>query len=162
MKCARHPDIETNLRCGKCGQPICPKCVVQTPVGARCPDCAAMKRLPVYRVPTSYYARAVGAGFATGAALGAVWPFIPLGGFLLLIIGAGIGYAIGEVISLAVNRKRGPWLQVIATLSMVMSYLVRTAIDAPSAGFLDSLFSVHGLIAMVLGVIVAASTLRRN
>ena len=103
-----------------------------------------------------------GRGADAGAALGAVWPFIPLGGFLLLTIAAGIGYAIGEVISLAVNRKRGPGLQVIAALSMVTSYLVRTAIDAPSTAFLDTLLSVYGLIAMVLGVIVAASTLRRN
>ena len=162
MKCARHPDIETNLRCGKCGQPICPKCLVQTPVGARCPDCAAMKRLPVYRVPASYYARATGAGFAAGAALGAVWPFIPLGGFLLLIIAAGIGYLIGEAISLSVNRKRGPGLQVIAALSMVISYLLRTVIEASPTGFLDSLVSTYGLVAVVLGIIVAASTLHRN
>jgi hypothetical protein len=162
MKCARHPDIETNLRCGKCGKPICPKCVVQTPVGARCSDCAAVKRLPVYSVPTAYYARAAAAGLAAGSALGAVWPFIPLGGFFWLIIAAGIGYAIGEVISLAVNRKRGPGLQVIAAMSMVTSYLVRTAIEAPPTAFVNTLFSVYGLIALALGIIVAVSTLRRN
>lgn len=162
MQCARHPDIDTNLRCGKCGQPICPKCVVQTPVGARCPDCAAVKRLPLYSVPASYYARAAAAGLAAGSALGAVWPFVPVGGFFLLIIAAGIGYAIGEVISLAVNRKRGPGLQAIAALSMVASYLVRTVIEAPPTAFLDTLFSVYGLIAMALGIVVAVSTLRRN
>lgn len=44
MRCALDPDTETNLTCGKCGQPICPKCLVQTPVGARCPQCAALKQ----------------------------------------------------------------------------------------------------------------------
>ena len=49
MRCAYHPDVETNLRCGKCGKAICPKCLVQTPVGARCPDCARLYKLPTYR-----------------------------------------------------------------------------------------------------------------
>ena len=162
MRCARHPDTETNLACGKCGQPICPKCLVQTPVGARCPDCAAVKRLPVYRVPASYYARACAAGPAVAAALGAVWPFIPLGGFFSLVIGAGIGYAIGEIISLSVNRKRSVGLQVIAALSMVIAYVVRTVVDAPPAGLIDSFLSVYGLVAMFLGIIVAVSRLRGN
>lgn len=39
--CARHPKTETLLRCGRCGTPICPRCMVQSGVGIRCPDCAA-------------------------------------------------------------------------------------------------------------------------
>ena len=39
FKCARHPSVETTLRCGRCETPICPRCLVHTPVGARCPDC---------------------------------------------------------------------------------------------------------------------------
>ncbi len=35
MKCATHPEVDTNLRCGKCGKPICLRCLVQTPVGDR-------------------------------------------------------------------------------------------------------------------------------
>jgi hypothetical protein len=38
--CARSPDVETDLRCGRCDVPICPSCLIQTPVGIRCPDCA--------------------------------------------------------------------------------------------------------------------------
>jgi hypothetical protein len=131
-------------------------------VGARCPDCAAVKRLPVYQVPATSYAKAGAAGLAVGSALGAVWPFIPLGGFFSLIIAIGIGYAIGEVISLAVNRKQGRGLQLIAGLSMIISYLVRTAIDAPPAPFIDSFLTVYGLIAVFLGVVVAVGRLRSN
>ena len=32
--CVNHPNKETYLRCNKCGQPICTKCAVGTPVGA--------------------------------------------------------------------------------------------------------------------------------
>ena len=160
MKCARHPDVETNLRCGKCGDPICPKCLVQTPVGARCPKCAAVKRLPVYSISTISHIKAVLAGLAVASALGAIWPFIPFGGFVWLIIAAGIGYAIGEIVSISVNKKRGPGLQAIAVISMVVSYLVRSLIDAPLAEFSSSLLNVYGLIALVLGIIIAVSRLR--
>ncbi len=39
--CARHPETETMLRCGRCNTPICPRCMVHGAVGIRCPDCAA-------------------------------------------------------------------------------------------------------------------------
>ncbi len=160
MKCTRHPDVETNLACGKCGVPICPQCMVQTPVGARCPQCAAVKRLPVYQVPASFYLRAVASGLAVSAALGAVWPFIPFGGFFTLMLAAGIGYATGEAISMSVNRKQSLGLQIIAALSMSIAYAIRTAIAAPPFPFLDSFLTVYGLVATVIGMIVAASRLR--
>jgi hypothetical protein len=129
-------------------------------VGARCPKCAAVKRLPVYSITTISYIKAVFAGLATASALGAIWPFIPFGGFVWLIIATGIGYAIGEIVSISVNRKRGTGLQVIAGISMVVSYLVRSLLDAPLAEFSSSLLSVYGLIALVLGIIIAVSRLR--
>ena len=39
--CARHPQNETGLRCGRCDTPICPRCMVHAGVGIRCPECAA-------------------------------------------------------------------------------------------------------------------------
>lgn len=38
--CYRHKKAPTNLRCGRCDQPICTKCTVMGPAGPRCPDCA--------------------------------------------------------------------------------------------------------------------------
>src|SRR5262245_41825997 len=48
VQCARHPEVETALRCSRCDTPICPRCLIQTPVGARCRDCARLARSPVY------------------------------------------------------------------------------------------------------------------
>ena len=39
MRCAYHPGTETELTCGRCDKPICPRCLVHTEVGIRCPDC---------------------------------------------------------------------------------------------------------------------------
>jgi hypothetical protein len=136
--------------------------MVQTPVGARCPKCAALKKLPVYEISTIFYVRAIAAGLATAAVLGAIWPFIPLGGFFLFFIALVIGYVVGEGISLAVNRKRGPGLQIIAGISVVVSYVIRSLIETPQQGFLHIFADVYGLIALILAIIVAAGLLRRS
>lgn len=40
MHCAKHPNEETSLSCGRCEMPICTRCSVHTDVGIRCRDCA--------------------------------------------------------------------------------------------------------------------------
>ena len=157
MRCAYHPDVETNLRCGKCGKPICPKCMVQTPVGARCPDCAKLYKLPTYRVSAKYYLRAAGTALGMAIVCGIAWglvrslvPFI----FFNLLLAAGAGYAIGEVVSLSVNRKRGTGLAIVGGIAVAISYLV--SIISPwglSFGLLD-------LLALALGIFVAVIRLR--
>lgn len=44
MHCYRHPDRETSVACSNCERPICPGCMIPTPVGMRCPECAGGKR----------------------------------------------------------------------------------------------------------------------
>ncbi|MBK8294959.1 MAG: rhomboid family intramembrane serine protease [Solirubrobacterales bacterium] len=41
--CYRHPSVETGVSCSSCGRPICPDCMIQTPVGFRCPECGREK-----------------------------------------------------------------------------------------------------------------------
>ena len=73
MKCATPPNIETNLRCGKCDKPICPKCMVETPVGARCPECARLRKLPTFQVGTRYLLIAASSGLAAAGISGVIW-----------------------------------------------------------------------------------------
>ncbi len=165
MKCATHPDVETNLRCGKCGKLICPKCQVQTPVGARCPDCAKSYKLPTFRVSTKHYLRAVGTGLGMaiicGIAWGAVMGLVPFF-YLNLLLAPGIGYAIGEVISLSVNRKRGTGLAIIAGIAMAISFLVTILFFPRGFSFVLSniLYLVLDLAALALGIFVAVTRLR--
>ena len=165
MKCTYHPDVETNLRCGKCGTPICPKCMVQTPVGARCPDCAKLYKLPTYRVSTKYYLIAVGTALGMAIVCGIAWgvvrAFVSLTFFNLLLnllLAAGAGYAIGEVVSLSVNRKRGTGLAAIGGVALVISYLV----SIPFNLFLNfgAGFHLLDLLALALGIFVAVMRLR--
>ncbi len=161
MRCATHPDVETNLRCGKCDKPICPKCMVQTPVGARCLDCAKLYRLPTFRVSTRHYLRAVGTGLGMAIVCGIAWgvvmgsvPFF----YLNLLLAPGAGYAIGEVVSLSVNRKRGTGLAVVGGVAVAISYVV--SILLLPFGFHLSLFHILDLLALALGIFVAITRLR--
>ncbi|MFF3566056.1 rhomboid family intramembrane serine protease [Streptomyces sp. NPDC002574] len=39
VRCYRHPDRETGIRCSRCERPICPECMVNASVGFHCPEC---------------------------------------------------------------------------------------------------------------------------
>jgi hypothetical protein len=161
LRCATHPDVETNLRCGKCGKLICPKCLVQTPVGSRCRDCAKLYKLPTYRLSTPYYFRAIGTALGMAVVVGLAWGFVnSLFSFIYLnlIIAAGVGYAIGEVVSLSVNRKRGIPLAVIGSVAVVIGYLVGifTFGEVPSLG----LSLILDLVGIGIGISTAVSRLR--
>jgi len=160
MKCAAHPEVETNLRCGKCGKPICPRCMVQTPVGARCQECAKLYKLPTYRVSTKYYLRAAGAALGMAIVGGVIWgaiasvlPFF----YFNLLLAPGVGYAIGEVVSLSVNRKRGTGLAIVAGIAMAVSYLVNILVWGLPFGLFHI---VLDLVALALGIFVAVNRLR--
>jgi len=158
MKCATHPEVETSLRCGKCGKPICPKCLVQTPVGARCRDCARLHRLPTYRVTTKYYLKATGTALGMAIVCGIVWGLIGWTArffYLNLLLAPGAGYAIGEVTSLSVNRKRGTGLAIVGSLAVVISYLV--SIFFP-LWWLS--FNLLDILALALGIFVVTTRLR--
>ncbi len=164
MRCATHPDVETNLRCGKCGKPICPKCMVQTLVGARCPECARPYKLPTFNVTTPYYLRAIGTGLGMAIVCGVAWWaidwIIPFFSFSILLA-YGAGYAISEVISRVVNRKRGTILAIIAGIAVAISYFITFLFPGgfPFIPF-NLLRSALSLIALALGIYVAVTRLR--
>ena len=162
MYCYRHPDTETALRCGNCDRPICVRCVVQHPVGIRCPECARPTKIPVLDVTPAYYARAVAAAVGIGA-VGVVglilinallMPLGPLVFYLRWLALVGVGYIMGHGVSLAVNRKRGRGLQWIAGVAVVVVCLL----VAPFVGL--SLNDLFGLVALAIAGYVAVMPLR--
>ncbi len=159
MQCARHSKVETELTCGRCETPICPRCAVFTDVGARCPTCAPARKLPQFEIGPLYLLRGGGAALAAGAGLGAVWAILIPGrfGFFGLLLAAFIGYLIAEAVSAATNRKLGPPLQVVAAGGAIAAYLVRNLVIGDGLLPTDDLF---GYIAVIIAGAVAIRRLR--
>ena len=165
VPCARHPGVLTTLRCGKCDTPICPKCMVQTPVGARCPKCAKLNTLPTFRLYGQYYLRAAGTALGVAIVTGALWGYIQAmvpSIYFGLIIAVGIGWAMGELVSLSVNRKRGTWLAVIGGAGVVVSFGISFLLNLLIAGFLrlNPYQIVYTLVAIGVGTYFAVNRLR--
>jgi hypothetical protein len=121
VPCAADPKVETALRCGRCDTPICPRCLVMTPVGARCRSCAQLRKNPIFVVGPVYYLRAIGAGLAVAAVGTYVLAFIPFFQFFGLLL---LGAAVGESVTWAANRKRGTGLAVVAVVTMIVGALI--------------------------------------
>ena len=125
-RCATHPEVETYLRCGRCGTPICPRCLIQTPVGARCKACARLRRSPIYEVSPRFLVRG-GLAALLGAFAGSMLLLFLFGGrfglgLFSLLIGALFGYVVSELVSRAVNRKRGATLGWLTVGALVLGY----------------------------------------
>lgn len=159
--CARHPQVETELQCGKCGTLICPRCIVQTPVGARCRDCAKLKRPPMYAVSGGSLTRLAGVAVAAGVGVGALWGLllpsvVSVLGFFVIFAGLGLGY----VMSTAVDRlthKRGPMAQGAAVGAVVIAYLVHNLIVASQPVLTND---VWGLVVVGVAAVVSWNQLR--
>ena len=161
--CVFHPEVETGLSCSRCDRPICVRCMVQAPVGIRCRDCANVQRLPTFDVGPSFYVRASLVGGAVAVVSGFAWgllvhlfPSAPMAGFLAL----AVGYAVGESISVATNRKRGNGLMMLAGSYVVLSLLSASIIDSSIFGLLFRSYSFIPLLMLLLGGYIAVRRVR--
>lgn len=170
LTCANHPNKATVVRCSKCGKPICPACVIETPVGLRCRECAQLRRLPVFQVSPLQYLLAMGTAVGLGLVVGVGWHIILvgfrfLGGILSFFIALGVGYIMGELVSLAVNRKRGIGLQVLVGVGVFVAFLFSgMSFDllfvSPTFAFATAarfLFSPFTLLALAVAIYIGAS-----
>ncbi len=129
--CARHKSTQTRLRCGRCEKPICPKCTVMAPTGARCRPCVSNRDAHMYQVAPKHYALAFGASALAGA----------LGVFLIDIAGAfwlwvllyapAIGPVLGRLVTRITGGKRGSKVAAVVSLGLIVGAIA----TAPLTGF---------------------------
>jgi hypothetical protein len=178
-RCARHPDVETELRCGRCETLICPRCLVFTPGGTRCPDCAMLRRPVMYELQPVHYVRAAGTALAVSFGLAVAGllllplvrgvPFLGL--MLAIALGAGAGSVMAAAVTWATNGKRGLAMQAIAGIGLLAAWALpfvllpvllngaitpQALLGALAAAPRDLL----GLLAAVVAVVVASQRLR--
>lgn len=137
--CARHPSVETRLRCASCEVPICPRCAVDAPVGMRCPDCARPARSGGLRRRPGQIGRAAGVAVLGavlgGAVIGAVRLLLPIGG---LIVAYLVGVQIGQRVRTAASGNTVDVVRAVAIGGALASAVVaEVVIGVAGSGVLN-------------------------
>ena len=131
--------------------------MVQTPVGARCAQCAKLKKLPTFQLSRADLAKSILAGLGAALVCGIIWylisQFVFHGLLLNILLAAAAGYGTGQMVSLSANRKRGLPLKVIAAISVLIAYVIANHIAIPFHFILY--FNLMNLIAIAIGVYMA-------
>jgi tetratricopeptide (TPR) repeat protein len=151
LYCANHPNVETMLRCNRCGKPICTRCAVQTPVGYRCRQCVGQQQAVFFNGGAGDYI----VGGIVAVVLGGVANFLMgmLGyWFFALILGAPAGVAIAEVVRLSVRRRRSRYLWAVVGGGMIVGALPALLLSLTS---LWSLLSLGIFLFLAVGAAVA-------
>jgi hypothetical protein len=163
--CARHPGTETALTCGRCGVPICPECLVHTPGGIRCPDCAQLRRPPMYELDLRDLALAVGVAAILALPLGFLGSILVppsrVGGFFLLIVALLAGSGAGAVVAESMLRatgKRGLTMQLIAIGGIAVAAVLRLVFSGTAIE--DVLRDTVGLFVVAIAAVAAWGRLR--
>jgi hypothetical protein len=109
--CVNHPDRPTNLRCNRCGDPICPQCAVLTPTGYRCKKCVRGQQKVFDTAQTIDYPVAI----VIAAVLGFLGSFVAsFLGFFTIFIAPVAGVIVAEAVRAAVRRRRARGLFIAA------------------------------------------------
>lgn len=125
--CYKHPGRETQVKCSSCDRPLCPDCMVYSPVGVKCKDCARLPRSARVVMTPSRWVKAVGASLGSGTAVGLAyyWLLSSLGFlFFLFFIALGIGYLVGEAVSRAAGRYHGLEPALVAVAGTVWAFVL--------------------------------------
>lgn len=155
LYCLRHPRTETRLRCASCGVPICVRCMVQTEVGMKCPDCVRKLKTHLEVVSPLQYVFAFIAGSCISLVGVLIISFLfPMGGFLVGILGGmALGYGVSQGIFYSSGRKLGIRMQIVAGISLLLPFIL--------VGFVTFwAFSLVYWLALVVSVISAVYYLK--
>jgi hypothetical protein len=117
--CAVHTDKEATLRCIRCDRYMCSQCIVQSPVGYICRECARRHDDKFYNAASSdpaviFLVCAALTGIGAGIISATGFPI-----FFLLIFGLPVGGFIGTMALRATQKRRGrnsQWVGVIGCL----------------------------------------------
>lgn len=168
MYCANHPDVETLLRCNRCGKPICLKCAQLTDVGYRCKECIRQVQdiyfnaQPSDNIVAFFVALGVTA-IATPLAI-IVFGFLSriwLAWILAFLIGGAAGGILAQIIRTAIHRRRGRALPYIALAGIILGIFVGVIVinmfrGAPPLAGMTAILLNPGLI--IFAVLSAATT----
>jgi len=126
LYCYRHPKSETYVRCGRCDQPICPKCAVQGPVGFRCRQCGLVKSATISSFTPQQMALGLAIPIGGGAIVGYLGGQI---GFYSIFIAFFAGAFLAEGFVRFVGLKRGPIVRAMLYGGLAIGFLVGAGLE---------------------------------
>lgn len=124
MGLGQHSCGDCKLSCVDCSAQICPGCMVQCPVGNRCPKCAGKFTSHVLAVTPLIMIKTLAAAGVAGFAFGWADTFLPLGGlFMMFFVYLG-GVGIGNVVHKVSGHKMGPKISMTVVAGLVVGALL--------------------------------------
>ena len=152
--CVNHPQTATSLRCNRCGNPICVKCAVRTPVGYRCKSCVKGQQAAFYTaVPSDYVIAAI-----ITLPLAAIGQFIgPMLWFFALFAGPIAGGVIADLVWRATGKRRGQYTWLVVAVALIVGAAPAVAWTVFTSGLFALLW--HGVY-LFLAVGAAIARLR--
>ncbi len=150
LYCTVHPTIATNLRCNRCGRPMCTRCAVLTPVGYRCRECVREQQNKYFDAQVLDYILAAVVSVVMSFFAAAIIARI---GFFLIafFLAPAAGGAIASVIAYLTRRRRGRYTAIIVSVGVVVGAL---------PWLLYNLFAVGIYLVMATGAAAARFRLR--
>lgn len=129
LTCANHPDVETSLRCNRCGKPICAKCAVRTPTGYRCKECVRAHQqsfdsaFNTARWYDHLIALLVPAVLSLVVSIGVAFLTLFVWGLIVLILAPSAGELIVRLTQAALHRRRSRTIYWLAAAGVVLGAL---------------------------------------
>ena len=138
--CTNHPTVETLLRCNRCGQPVCLKCMMLTDVGYRCKACVHAQTAVFFNATVLDYVLVGAVAFVAalvatpvaGMILGEIWGFSL---FLAMFAGPAAGGVLASMARFAGRKHRGRYLGYTAVGGAIAGVLLVYAIVFFVTGF---------------------------
>jgi hypothetical protein len=113
----------SKLQCIDCSGPICPRCLVQCPVGNRCKNCTKRFDSHLLKVNFGVIARALLGSAVLGFLFNVLDGFLPLGGFYMLFLAYFIGGLAGGLLFQISGRKIGPKVATTVAIGLLLGSL---------------------------------------
>jgi hypothetical protein len=156
--CVNHPNVETGLRCNKCGDPICVRCAVRTPVGYRCQKCIREQQAVFYTGLSVDYIVAAVVSLPVAVVGAYLTSFV--GFFIAFFVSPVAGALVADLAWRAVGRRRSRYLWVVVCGAIVVATLGVALYQAGAIVTSADLLRLDLGIYVVMAVSAAYSRLR--
>lgn len=142
--CVNHPNTETLLRCYRCGNPVCIKCVQRTPVGLICKQCLSNQQAGFFTATPLDYALVLAIGSVVSFVAGAIAGVLGFLWFIAIFYGPAAGGVIAEIIRFAIRKRRGRYIGLLAAALVVVGAIVAIEGRPILATLVTGQFSILG------------------